>query len=203
MIVVWGWRTRLKELRSGTFACPSCRVDRAYSFVEARRWFTFFWIPLIPLKRLGQFVKCSNCGSTFTEAVLELKTTASLRDDLMVAVREAAVVVLGARPSAAAVDEALLMLTTFSEEDWHEEALRQDMANLDTSGLTGRLGNLAEVLNEHGKERLVSWCVRVGAAGGTFSRTRRATVMSIASDIGMTPAHARGVIDEVLEQQDA
>ncbi len=121
----------------------------------------------------------------------------------MGAIREAVVVVLGARPSAAAIDEAVLMLTAFNEEEWYPEAVRHDMANLDTSGLSERLGTLAEVLNEHGKERVVSWCVRVGAAGGTLSKTRRASVMSIATDIGMTPAHARGVISEVLEPQDA
>jgi hypothetical protein len=85
--------------------------------------------------------------------------------------------------------------------EWHEDDLIDDIANLDVTQLQGHLATLAEALNEHGKERIVAGCARIASTGGTIDRARRDKVMRIASDIGMTPAHARGVIDDVIEQQ--
>ena len=63
MILIWGWKSRLKTLSQGTFHCPHCQADRQYDQRQARRWFTIFWIPLIPLKVLGTFVECTTSSA--------------------------------------------------------------------------------------------------------------------------------------------
>ena len=88
MILIWGWKSRLKTLAHGSFHCPHCQADRAYDHRQARRWFTFFWIPLIPLKVLGTFIECTTCKSGYDERVLTLPTNASLADNLSIALRE-------------------------------------------------------------------------------------------------------------------
>ena len=70
-MIIWGWKTRLQRLGAGTFSCPACDASRTCEQVAARRWFTLFFIPLVPLQRLGSFVRCSTCASTFDPAVLE------------------------------------------------------------------------------------------------------------------------------------
>lgn len=200
MIFIWGLRVRAKLLGSGTFACPSCGADRTYSHKQARRWFTAFFIPLIPLKVIGEFVQCDTCKANFKPSVLALPTTETLQKDLLLAMREAIVTVLGPTPTPSEMREALAALSAFAETEWHEDDLIDDIAHLDTSDLTGRLAKLADAMNEHGKERIVAACARIASTGGTIDRSQRETVMRIASDIGMTPAHARGVIDEAIEQ---
>lgn len=69
-MIVFGWRTRLAILWEGMFACPYERQHRQARLREARRWFTLFWIPVIPLARLGRAVECSGCGLSFKEQVL-------------------------------------------------------------------------------------------------------------------------------------
>ncbi|HVT78678.1 MAG TPA: zinc ribbon domain-containing protein [Acidimicrobiales bacterium] len=203
MILIWGLRVRAKQLATGTFCCPSCGVDRRYSHKQARRWFTAFFIPLIPLKVVGEYVQCTTCNSTYKPSVLTLPTTESLRTNLMLAMREAIVTVLGQTPTPSEMHEALLVLSSFADAEWHEDDLIDDIAHLDTSQLQGHLATLSDGLNEHGKERIVAGCARVAATGGTIDAGHREIVLRIASDIGMTRAHARGVIDEVIEQQHA
>ena len=200
MILIWGLRVRAKLLASGKFCCPSCGVDRTYSHKQAKRWFTLFFIPLIPLKVLGEYVQCETCKATYAPSVLSLPTTESLQKNLVMAMREAVVSVLGGSPTPAEMQEALAVLSNFAEMEWHEDDLIDDIANLDVTQLQGHLATLAEALNEHGKERIVFGCARIASTGGTMDRTQRATVMRIASDIGMTAAHARGVIDDAIEQ---
>jgi hypothetical protein len=200
MILIWGLRARAKQLATGMFCCPSCGVDRTYSHKQLKRWFTAFFIPLIPLKVLGEFVECTTCNAKFKPTVLSLPTTESLQKNLLLAMRGAVITVLGASPTPAEMHEALSVLSAFADMEWHEDDLIDDIANLDRTALKGQLATLADALNEHGKERIVAGCARIASTGGTIDQASRDTVTQIAMDIGMTAAHARGVIDEVIEQ---
>lgn len=71
MLLLFGVTTRTKTLGAGTFYCRNERGDRAYLLLEARRWFTLFFIPVIPLKVLGELVQCSSCGVQYDPGALE------------------------------------------------------------------------------------------------------------------------------------
>jgi hypothetical protein len=60
-MLIWGWKPRSKRLAEAEFHCPGCGVDRHYHDKQARRWFTIFFIPFIPLKVLGEYVECQTC----------------------------------------------------------------------------------------------------------------------------------------------
>lgn len=70
-MIIWGWKVRFKRLGGGTFQCPVCNGPRSYEHVEARNWFTVFFIPLIPLKRKGEYVRCQTCQVTLDPVVLQ------------------------------------------------------------------------------------------------------------------------------------
>lgn len=70
MIILFGWKVRWKTLGGGTFHCPVEGGARSYELREARRWFTVFFVPLIPLKVLGTQVHCQGCGTELAPAVL-------------------------------------------------------------------------------------------------------------------------------------
>lgn len=204
MLLIWGFKVRFTTLLTGTFFCPSCGGDRHYERKQGRRWFTFFFIPVIPLNSLGdELVECTTCRQAYKTSVLDMPTTATLSSDLTMASREAIVWLLR---SAAVVDPAttgvaLGVLSTAANRPWSEPELQQDLATLEVSGLPGRLNALASVLNEHGRETFLSGCVRVAAAGGgPINDGQRALLDNIASSLGMTPAHAWGVIAQTQEQ---
>lgn len=64
--------------------------------MQARRWFTFFWIPLIPLKIIGEYIECSSCQSTYEPRVLDMPTTAHVEDQLTRALRHVVVAMMHA-----------------------------------------------------------------------------------------------------------
>jgi hypothetical protein len=70
MLVVFGWKVRWKVLGAGTFHCPVEGGARSYDLVEGRRWFALFFVPVIPLKRLGRQVRCQGCGTALPPSVL-------------------------------------------------------------------------------------------------------------------------------------
>ena len=49
MIIIWGFRSFTKVLGSaGAYRCSHCGNVQNWNVVRIRKWFTIFWIPLIP-----------------------------------------------------------------------------------------------------------------------------------------------------------
>ncbi len=65
-----GMRSRTTTVGTGRFACPREGVDRGYRHQKARRWFTLFFIPVIPLGTQGEWVACDSCAATYDVDVL-------------------------------------------------------------------------------------------------------------------------------------
>jgi hypothetical protein len=72
-MIIFGWKVRLAKRGGGTFQCPVCNAPRAYEHIAARNWFTLFFIPLIPLRNKGEFVRCSLCQVTLDPVVLQTR----------------------------------------------------------------------------------------------------------------------------------
>lgn len=76
-MIIFGWKSLARIVSSGSFVCPRCGGKRWYSVVSVRRWFTLFFVPLIPLGKLGSYVECRSCGSTYNQGVLRPPRSAS------------------------------------------------------------------------------------------------------------------------------
>ena len=72
-MIIFGTRNRFKTVGSGQFYCPRCQVQRNYERKEAKRYFTLYFVPLIPMGDLGEFVECQTCHMTFKSEVLTMK----------------------------------------------------------------------------------------------------------------------------------
>ena len=70
VILFFGTRLRRRTLGTGTFGCPYCGVQRGYEHLEERTWFHLFWVPLAPLGRPAELVRCTVCGGEWSPSVL-------------------------------------------------------------------------------------------------------------------------------------
>ena len=71
-MIIFGTRNRTKKTSEGTFYCPKCRATRTYEYKKVARYFALYFIPLIPIQQLGEYVECSVCKTTFKPDVLKL-----------------------------------------------------------------------------------------------------------------------------------
>ena len=71
MFWILGLKTRQSTVGRGRYHCPNEGATRPYRQVRARRWFTVFFLPLVPLDRQGEWVRCEGCGATYSTDVLE------------------------------------------------------------------------------------------------------------------------------------
>lgn len=61
-MVIFGFRTRVAILATLNYICEVCGVAAAHRVVRRRRWFTLFFIPVIPLGAGRYTDTCISCG---------------------------------------------------------------------------------------------------------------------------------------------
>lgn len=69
-MIIFGTRGITSIQRQGTFHCPACGAGAPFQEKGIRRFFTLFFIPLIPLDKVNEHVECGRCGCTFKPEVL-------------------------------------------------------------------------------------------------------------------------------------
>src|SRR5580704_12209422 len=63
MFFLFGMRTKSTPIKQIQYSCPKCTHTTVFTAMESKRWFTLFFIPVIPLG--GRFlIRCNLCGLT-------------------------------------------------------------------------------------------------------------------------------------------
>ncbi|MBC6461638.1 zinc-ribbon domain-containing protein [Actinomadura sp. HBU206391] len=195
MLLIFGLSVFFRTVSRGTFHCPNCGGDRRYRRRVARRWFTFFFVPVIPLRRLGETVECEACRTRFGVSVLRLPTVRQMTEALPAGMRAAVATVLTADGSAgdASRRRAVEAVRGYGDEEYGDEALELALVS---SGhhLDDEIARAGAQLATEAKEWFLAQVVRVALADGPLSDGERQALHRVADRLGMTSAHAFGVI---------
>lgn len=199
VLLIFGFKIRLTTVASLVFFCPACGGDRAGARREARRWFTLFWIPVIPLKRVGEVVECETCHSRFDPVVADRPTTSDLASVLANAVRAlTAMVVRTAESAGDPIRTAAVSHVRWSVPTYDLQTLDNDVESIDPALAQQYVGPLDEGLEVGGKELLLADLVRVALAGGTVTSEQRRVIELAGRGLGLTPAHVTGIVSSVV-----
>lgn len=76
-MIIFGMRARHKVIGEGQFFCPHCQARRNYLRKKATRYFALYFVPIIPLGEIGEYIECQTCRTTYQTAVLETKPPAT------------------------------------------------------------------------------------------------------------------------------
>lgn len=204
-MIIYGWRGVTRTQDRGTFNCPTCRSQKDYAHKHVRNWFTLYFIPIIPLNRVGDYVECNGCGQAYTAEILKYDPNAG-REQLVSDLHNGLLVVMAATLLAdGVVDDRELVVARehFLEvtgSDLPMDVLHQVIESVRGAkdGIFAPLAELAPLLNEHGKEMLVKAAFAIAAADGTFQDEEKELLKRIAHTLQMTPSHFNGVAQSAL-----
>lgn len=201
-MLIWGWRAVMSVLGSGLFFCPREGGDRPYQHKSARRWFTFFFIPVIPLKELGDFVECSSCKATYYPSVLQARTASQMEDVTTTAIRHVAVAMLRADGQVEESERraAQSIVQCFASRPYGIEDLERDLAELRVDDLHDHLAELGSILNERGKESVLSAAVFLAGADGHVRAAELDVAHRMGEALSMSRAHVTGTMHHALAQ---
>lgn len=203
-IIIWGTRGINSTSASGRFYCPQCNSERNYSQKSVRRFFTIFFIPLIPLDKLGEYVECQTCRASFNPRVLDFnpkKNQEKFEAEFHIAIKRS--LVLMALADGVIDDTEIEMIQsvylkmTQIELSTDEVKIEIERAKSDGRGVEEFLTKMAGTLNASGKELVMQAAFFIAGADGEFQEEEIALLESIGKALGMTPAHINGVLQQV------
>lgn len=183
--------------------CPECQVRGPYAHQKVQQRFAVFFLSLLPLDELGEYIECQRCGGTFRTAVLEDEgpgqavsaefRPAVLRIMLLMMVEDGGVAqsekrmiqdlnrrLVGRELSLESLDEHL------------ETVVRAGSSAVDYAR------DVAPFLNELGKELVLKAAFSVAVADGRIHPTERVLLQQIGRALSMSSTHIRGVLTESL-----
>lgn len=196
MLIIFGTRLRARTIATGEFFCQYCGADRNYVLQQLRRWFTLFFLPVLPMgKVLGEQVKCTTCGTCYRPEVLNTPTTAVFSETLRGAMRVAAIAMLTAGdPGSDAARKAVVDAARKSgAANYDDTWLDHDLHELDPSTLDDYLAPLSQGLSAQGKEGFIEQVARIGLADGPLNAAETKLLETLGAGLDISAAHLRGI----------
>ncbi len=209
-MIIFGTRGVTYSAGSGDFYCPQCQSSLPYRHRRVRRFFTLYFIPLIPLNLHGEYIECQQCRGTYRLDVLNSAApaqagagAAQVEAEFHQAVKRVMVQMMLADGE---IDEeeinvirrlyAQLTKRSISDEDIQLEIGRVKREGQDVAA---SLQQCAGYLNDGGKEMVVKAAFLVAAADGQFQEEEKAMLVAIGQALNMTTAHLRGVVSSMAQ----
>ncbi|KAB2345589.1 zinc-ribbon domain-containing protein [Actinomadura rudentiformis] len=195
MLLIFGLSVFFRTVSEGSFHCPQCGGDRAYRRRAGRRWFTLFFLPVIPLNRIGEVVECRTCRTRYSVSALRAPTAQQMAAALPAGMRAAATLVLqaGDPSDEAARGRVVEVVRGYGETRYGPDDVTADL-QLRVEFLEEEVAQAGGQLAVEAKEWFLSQAVRVGLADGPLTENERQTLHRVAQLLGMSRAHALGVI---------
>jgi hypothetical protein len=203
LIIIFGLRVIFSTLSDGLFHCPHCGGDRQYRRRSGRRFFTLFFIPVIPLNRVGEFVECSVCRNRYDPAVLQVPTTAQLTAMPAAVLRAAISQVLrsGDVTQPDARERALAVVHNAGDQGYDDAALDRDLQR-PFDEVRIELARASTALAPEARENFFAEVVRIALIDGPLTESERVTLPVVGTDLNLTRVQVSGVI-ALVEQEAA
>jgi len=201
-LIIFGSRGIRMKGESGSFYCPQCAGTRQYTRRKIRRFFTLYFIPLIPLDVIGEYIECHYCAGGFKPEVLQYDPRVDQRRvDMQVRtnLKRALVAVLVADgvPSSAARDAAFDAIRTVAGDT---NLTRPDLdAVVDAAvkrgaNATNDVAAIVELLDYAARENLIRATMTIALADGELSAAENRQIRALAQAAGITEAHLAGIM---------
>lgn len=204
--IIFGTRGVTSTKDQGQFHCPHCGPGSSFKLKSVRRFFTLYFIPLIPLDSLGEYVECAQCQGTYNDNVLSYSPEDADRQIeamFMIAMKQIMIAMLLADGviDDAEVKELQEIFEQLAGVEVTEQDLREEIAVIQKEGSSAldMMTAIAPSLNDSGKEKVIKAAYRIAMADGEFDDTESELLSDISAALDISQAHLRGIMSEVME----
>lgn len=202
--IIFGTRGVTWTKERGQFFCPQCNGECDFRHKSVRRFFTLYFIPIIPLDLLGEYVECERCQGTYNIDILQYDPAAAdnqVEALFMVAMKQVMIAMLLAD---GVIDDNEVKELQATFEDLSgvpvtEQDLREEIAVIQAegSGALELVSHLAPGLNAKGKEMVITAAYQIAVADGHFDDSESQLLEEIAAAMDVSSAHLRGILTEL------
>ncbi len=215
-MIIFGTRGIKSKIKSGNFICPQCETDRKYDHKKVTKFFTLYFIPLIPLGSAGEYVECKTCKGTFIPRVLNYQRTQSQNQqqqqdqflsEYEKAMKHSLVLMMLADGE---IDDremvvVLMVINKFGHNDITMEQLENYVAETQRNpqNVSTYLKKVGPMLNEHGKQMLIKCGLAVAGADGVIDDSEISVLYEMGLAMEMKKSEVKTLLEEAQKKQNA
>ncbi|MEO0561068.1 MAG: TerB family tellurite resistance protein [Chloroflexota bacterium] len=204
--VVWGTRGITRNMDTGSFYCPGCRQERVYKHKSVRRFFTVYFIPLIPMNKLGEYVECQVCSGTYNLDVLQIDMSEqrAFKATFEIAVKRVLALMVLA-DGVVEEDEVEMVRTIYNRITNRNVTSDEVRTEISTAQSEGRgveefLTDMAGTLNNNGKGMVVQAAYMVAGADGEYQQEELDLMNAIGDALLIHPKELKSMMDQMTPQ---
>ena len=208
MIIVFGTRGITTTGARGEFTCPGCRDMRTFRRRNVRRWFTLYWIPIIPLDKVGEYIECDHCLSTWKTEVLDHDFGASdeaFEAEFEKAIRRVMVMMMMADGVIAEGEMETIrqVFKKLTDKELPEQTLLDEAEQIrrDAPPIREAVRALVGQLNPGGRELVLKAAFFVAAADGIFQEEEKVMISELAAALQIPSGRFKEILDELLADE--
>ncbi len=201
-MIIFGSRGIRMKGGEGTFFCPRCQGSRQYTHRKVRRFFTLYFIPIIPLDLVGEFVECNYCHGSYQMQVLDYDPRAEQKrtdSQMRTALNRGIIGVLiadgvpseGERATALEVIRKVSLDTNMTRADLDAAV---DSSIKRAGNPAGDVEAVAEGIPYPQREGYVRALLSVALADGELRPEEDRVIRALAKAVGITDAHLTGIM---------
>lgn len=204
-MIIFGTTVTRKLLDQGQFNCPQCQADANYEKRRAKQWGHLYWIPIIPMQEHPPYVECKSCRATFIDRVLEQSGPTQAQFDIAATKIMASIVLADGEVEEAELDMCSKVMSDLLGRSVDRAEVDQIIAEAkETPEDPVEIGQtFGPFLNAQGSEVVLRSAVLIAVSDGDFAPEEQKMVGDVGVALGMTGAHIRGVIEDVLAAMSA
>lgn len=209
-MIIFGTRGINSTIKEGQFTCPQCATSKPYKHKKVTKFFTLYFIPLIPLGKAGEYVECQTCKGTFVPRVLDYNPNQQRNEFQSVyeqAMRHCMVSIMLADGEIDQNEMVMVqkIINKFGHNDMTMEQLRAYVQKVENNPepISTYLKKVTPALNEHGKEIIIKCALSVAAADGNVDQSEKQMISEMSQIMEMSPSHLKGIISEMFQEEPA
>ena len=208
-MIIFGTRGVKSTIKEGQFHCPQCESQQRYRHRKVTRFFTLYFIPVIPLGKVGEYVECQSCKGTFIPKVLNYnrnQPSNKIVAEYEKAIKHCMVMIMLADGEIDAGEMAMtqMVINKFSHNKINEAQLVQYVKEVQDNpeDISTYLSRVKPLLNNQSKEYILQGALMVAAADGHIDESELKLIRSMAQTMEMTANQANGIIKDMQKLQE-
>lgn len=205
-MIIFGTRGVNLSKGCGEFYCPECNAARQYKQINVRRFFTLYFIPIIPLDLLGTYVECQRCKGTYKPEVVhydpakEKQKQEKFQAEYMMAIKNVMLSIMMADGviETSEVKQLQDIYQKLTNKPIDEETIRREGKQRAQAGVPIKtyVAQIAPMLNLDGKLLIMRAALEIAAADGQFQPEEQQMV----TDLGKILEIPKAKVNELVKQ---
>ncbi|UCC23147.1 MAG: TerB family tellurite resistance protein, partial [Planctomycetota bacterium] len=203
MLFIAGTKGETTIVAKGEFYCPECNAHTHYHHNQVHEKATVFFVPVVNLKLLGEYIECQSCGSTYKMEILDYdpeKEQQEIKALYLGGIKKVMTTMMLADGRIDENEKSMMKdvyknIAGSALSDYEiDEEIKSCKAN--PVGLDNCLKELFPYLNEAGKEAIIKAAYWISVADGEVDKEEKNLLIKLGKRFQISNAHLKGIISE-------